>query len=223
MGRGGGGVRKRRRGAVGSWAGSTIVPSPQSPPPPTPGTPLATPPLAVSTPCAFPNWKPLPSPIIPALVALQIDGEGFLYVADTGNHCIRKITPDGMVVTLAGCGKVGYCDGFGTLARFCSPCSVCVDSATGVLYTSEHGCNVIRSVVQVSLVNGACAGFDVLPPCHHGSACIQALGWCTLYALGRSRSPSLCGQRHPGRPGVGPPSRMEGGPRWTLVPGTCLW
>ncbi len=70
-------------------------------------------------------------------------------MADTGNHCIRKITPDGMVVTFAGVGKVGYCDGFGSLARFCSPCSVCVDCGTGVLYTSEHGCNVIRTVVQV--------------------------------------------------------------------------
>jgi hypothetical protein len=79
----------------------------------------------------------------------QVDSEGLIYVADTGNHIIRKITPDGVVVTIAGCGRIGYCDGFGGVARFCSPCVVCSAAHYGVIYTSEHGCNVIRAVVQV--------------------------------------------------------------------------
>ena len=81
-----------------------------------------------------------------------MDAAGNLYVADTGNHRVRRITPDGNVVTLAGSGAVGYCDGPGDVVKFASPCVVCL-TPSGVIYTSEHGCNVIRAIVQVRMMN----------------------------------------------------------------------
>lgn len=47
--------------------------------------------------------------------------DGSVYVADTYNHCIRRITPDGVVTTLAGTNTSGYVDGSATTARFCNP------------------------------------------------------------------------------------------------------
>ena len=48
--------------------------------------------------------------------------EGRCFVSDHSNHCIRMITPDGSVKTLAGCpGQKGYADGTGTEALFRNP------------------------------------------------------------------------------------------------------
>ena len=57
---------------------------------------------------------------------LALASDGTLYVADTGNHAIRRITPDGQVSTLAGDGTPGYADGRGTQARFNGPIGVAV-------------------------------------------------------------------------------------------------
>ena len=60
---------------------------------------------------------------------LVVDSTGILYVADGGNHTIRKITPAGVVSTFAGAGGVaGSNDGIGSFARFNYPCSLALGS-----------------------------------------------------------------------------------------------
>ncbi|MGV7207449.1 gluconolaconase [Oxalobacteraceae bacterium A2-2] len=76
---------------------------------------------------------------------LALDAQGNLYVADTGNHAIRKITPDGMVSTLAGDGLPGYRDGKGAAARFDGPLGVAVDAA-GVVYVADSYNDRIRRI-----------------------------------------------------------------------------
>jgi streptogramin lyase len=67
---------------------------------------------------------------------VAVDSAGNVYVADRYNHRIRKITPAGVVTTLAGSGEVGYFDGTGTAARFARLRGVAVDS-TGNVYVSD--------------------------------------------------------------------------------------
>src|SRR6185369_18072513 len=50
---------------------------------------------------------------------VAVDGAGCVYVADSGSHTIRRVTPVGEVTTLAGLeGRVGSTDGTGSAARF---------------------------------------------------------------------------------------------------------
>lgn len=79
--------------------------------------------------------------------AVARDHAGNLYVADTGNHAIRKITPDGSVTTLAGNGSPGFADGVGRAARFNGPVGVAVDDA-GIVYVADTYNDRIRRIAQ---------------------------------------------------------------------------
>ena len=76
---------------------------------------------------------------------LATDTSGNVYVADTANHTIRKITASG-VITLAGkAGVAGYADGVGAAALFNSPVGVTVDLA-GNVYVADQRNAVIRKI-----------------------------------------------------------------------------
>lgn len=100
---------------------------------------------------------------LPASVVL--DAAQNIYVADMANHCIRKITPVGVVTTLAGNGTIGSADGTGSAARFYNPYSITID-ASGNLYVADSENNAIRKVTQSGVVTtvagicGAAAGFQ---------------------------------------------------------------
>ena len=81
---------------------------------------------------------------------LVVDPSGTIYVSDTDNSEIRKITPAGVVTTLAGGGD-GYQDGTGTAAVFNGTRGIVLD-ATGNLYVVDAGNNLIRKVTPAGVV-----------------------------------------------------------------------
>ncbi|HEY9102819.1 MAG TPA: NHL repeat-containing protein, partial [Chitinimonas sp.] len=76
---------------------------------------------------------------------LALDTAGNLYVADTGNHRIRKVTPAGVVSTLAGDGTPGTRDGAAAQAQFNGPVGVAVDKA-GRVYVADTYNDRIRLI-----------------------------------------------------------------------------
>jgi sugar lactone lactonase YvrE len=83
---------------------------------------------------------------------VAIDGSGVLYVSDQYNHTIRKITPAGLVTTLAGLpGYHGSANGMGTAARFHNPAGVAVDAA-GNVYVADQSNHAIRKITPAGLV-----------------------------------------------------------------------
>ncbi|MDO8541287.1 MAG: immunoglobulin domain-containing protein [Opitutaceae bacterium] len=80
------------------------------------------------------------------------DGSGNLYVTDTGNHTVRRITPAGVVSTFAGsAGLAGSSDGSRNLARFRSPAGIAIDNA-GYLYVADTGNHTIRRITTAGAV-----------------------------------------------------------------------
>ena len=69
---------------------------------------------------------------------LALDANGTLYVADSGNHAVRRVTPDGHVNTLAGDGLAGYVDGPVGRARLNGPVGVAVDAAGRVIVADTY-------------------------------------------------------------------------------------
>lgn len=85
----------------------------------------------------------------PAGVA--IDSDGMVYVAESVGHHIRKITPGGVVSTLAGSGVSGFADGTGMSAQFYNPIAVAVDSNKNV-YVADSQNHRIRKVTTGGVV-----------------------------------------------------------------------
>lgn len=89
--------------------------------------------------------------------AVAVDPSGNVYVADTFNNRIRKITPQGEVSTWAGSGTFGFADGLGTAAQFGGPVGL-VLGADGNIFVADNGVHRIRMITaagQVSTLAGS--------------------------------------------------------------------
>lgn len=90
-------------------------------------------------------------------VGLGIDASGNIYVADQGNHTIRKVTSAGVVTTVAGSGSYGVANGTGTAASFYSPSDVAVD-ASGNIYVADQNNYAIRKITSAGVVTTLAGG-----------------------------------------------------------------
>jgi sugar lactone lactonase YvrE len=89
---------------------------------------------------------------------IAVDSAGNVYVADTNNSTVRKITSVGVVTTIAGiAGQTGSLDGAGGSARFNGPYAVAVDSA-GNVYVADFFNATIRKITAAGTVS-TLAGF----------------------------------------------------------------
>ena len=85
--------------------------------------------------------------------AVAVDANSNIYVADSGNYTIRKVTPAGVVSTLAGSpGQVGSTDGQGSVARFSLLLGIAVDT-TGNVYVADNGNYTVRKITADGLVS----------------------------------------------------------------------
>jgi sugar lactone lactonase YvrE len=84
---------------------------------------------------------------------VAVDGADNVYVSDSANNTIRKITPAGIVTTLAGLsGYAGNTDGTVGTARFCHPEGLVVDRLENI-YVADTGNQVIRKITPQGLVS----------------------------------------------------------------------
>ncbi len=84
------------------------------------------------------------------LTGVTVDANKNIYVADKDNHKVRKVTPAGVVTTLAGAAS-GFADGTGSAAQFNQPYDVAVDS-DGNVYVADAGNHKIRKITQAGVV-----------------------------------------------------------------------
>ena len=124
-------------------------------------------------------------------VGIAMGENGNLYVADQYNQTIRKITPAGVVSTLAGTIRsAGSADGVGRVAQFNGPAGITMDT-TGNLYVTDQNNHTIRKIAQYAnpLPTVALLGND--PLTFEASASYSDPGATALDAKGNTLTPSI--------------------------------
>lgn len=86
-----------------------------------------------------------------AVAGMALDGAGNLFVADSGNHRIARVSAAGTVSIFAGTGVEGYADGAASSAQFSFPSGATVDAA-GNVYVSDLGNELIRKISPAGVV-----------------------------------------------------------------------
>ena len=85
---------------------------------------------------------------------IDIDSSGNLFVADSGNNVIRKITSAGVVSTFAGLSAAsGYLDGTGSAARFSLLAGLTVDTTNNNIYVCDRDNSVVRKITSAGVVS----------------------------------------------------------------------
>ena len=82
---------------------------------------------------------------------IAIDASNNIYIADRMNHAIRKITPAGVVITMAGNGTLGSANGTGSAARFNEPLGLAVD-ISGNVFVADYINSLVRKVTPTGIV-----------------------------------------------------------------------
>ena len=89
---------------------------------------------------------------------IAMDQSGNFFVSDTGNHTIRKISPAGVVSTIAGLAEQsGFTNGIGAAARFNSPLGLAV-ALSGTVYVADCGNHLIRAILPGNVVTTLAGG-----------------------------------------------------------------
>jgi trimeric autotransporter adhesin len=105
---------------------------------------------------------------------LAVDVGGSLYIADSGNNRVRKVSPTGVITTVAGTGSGGYSGdgGLATNAQFSEPTGVAVDT-NGSLYIADLGNSRIRKVSPTGIVTTV-AGSGIVGMAGDGGPAVNA-------------------------------------------------
>lgn len=109
---------------------------------------------------------------------IAVDNSGNVYVADSGNILIRKITPAGVVTTLAGSGVPGNVNGTGTAASFGNLGELAVDG-NGNVYVADIGNSEIRMVTPLGVVST----FAGTGSCGYADGVGTAASFCQPYGI----------------------------------------
>jgi sugar lactone lactonase YvrE len=108
-------------------------------------------------------------------LGVAVDGSSNLFIADAGNNRVRKVSPDGVITTIAGNGTPGYSGDGGpaTSAQLRDPAGVAVD-ASGNLYIADTGNNRIRKVSENGMITTVAGRGDFNPPLGDGGPATRA-------------------------------------------------
>ena len=166
-------------------------------------------------------------------IGVAVDRNGTIFVADTYNDCIRKISTDGIVSTVAGGLLPGYRNGTGSEARFDTPSGIAVDER-GHLFVADTGNDVLREVDprgDVTTAGFSRQGQPLLDglSCRSGSrlacrsrpaaTCMFPIAWAASCSSSAAAPPGSLPARSPGwRTGLAP-RRVFAVPRaWRSIP-----